>query len=400
LLVVDDVEGNREMLRRFLVRHGYVVDAAPGGREALEMVGRQRYDLVLLDVMMPEVGGYEVLKGIRENWSAAEMPVVMATVLEGSDEVVRALGLGANDYVTKPLDFPVVLARVRAQVSLVRMVREIRELKSDLEARNEQMTADLAAAARVQTALLPTKAPDVEGYEFAWAFRPSATLAGDLLNVFRLDERRVGFFVLDVSGHGVAAALLSVTISKFLSPTPDSSSILWRQLPGGGYELEPPARVADRLNKRFPFDDLTHQFLTVVYGVLDVERHELRFVSAGHPGVLVVPALGECRRLDGGGCPVGLSDEEYEEFVVEVGPGERVYLYSDGIPEARNASGEQWGVGRMISALCDGRGVSLRESVEGVCAGARGWSGLETPGDDQTVVAIGRVGEESGRRDR
>jgi sigma-B regulation protein RsbU (phosphoserine phosphatase) len=272
VLVVDDVEENREVLGRFLARSGYVVEKAADGRAALAMIERdERFDTVLLDVMMPEVDGYEVLRTIRRRWSAAELPVVMATVMDSSDEVVKALGMGANDYVTKPLDLSVVLARVKAQVSLVGMVRRSREAEEQLAERNrllgsanEQMTAELEAAAKVQKALLPVSPPEVSGYGFAWSFEPSAGLAGDLLNVFRLDDRRVGFFVLDVSGHGVAASLLSVTVSRFLSATADVSSMLWRQTEGGGYELESPGRVADRLNRRFPFDDETKQFLTMV----------------------------------------------------------------------------------------------------------------------------------------
>jgi phosphoserine phosphatase RsbU/P len=398
ILVVDDVAENREILRRYLAKNGFVVDAACGGGEALAMLDVRRYDAVLLDVMMPEVGGYEVLRTIRRTRAAAELPVIMATVLDTSEQVVKALEMGANDYVTKPLDFSVVLARVRTQVAIRQKVQQINGLKGNLAERNrelcaanEQMTADLEAAAKVQKSLLPVAPPAVPGYGFAWAFAPSATLAGDLLNVFRLDERRVGFFVLDVSGHGVAAALLSVTVSRFLSATPDSSSILWRET-SGGYELASPARVADRLNRRFPFQDETNQFLTMVYGILDEREDEVRYVSAGHPDVLVVSPGGECRSLDRGGCPIGLSAGPYEESRVRLGEGDRVYVYSDGIPEALSAAGEQFGRTRMMRLLCDARGLALDESVGLLCAEVRAWSGRATPGDDQTVLALERLG--------
>src|SRR5262249_8267523 len=135
------------------------------------------------------------------------------------------------DYVTKPIDFPVVLARIRTQLALRRAVAQATELEQKLDARNkeleatgaqlvaanERMTADLRVAARVQQAFLPAEPPEVPGAGFAWAFKPCSELAGDFLNVFRLDDRHLGVCVLEVSGHGVAAALLSVTASHLLA---------------------------------------------------------------------------------------------------------------------------------------------------------------------------------------
>jgi DNA-binding response OmpR family regulator len=116
LLVVDDEEMNRDVLSRRLERKGYQVVVAEGGREALDAVAAGSIDLVLLDIMMPGVDGLEVLQTLRRRHTQAELPVIMATAKGESEDVVRALELGANDYVVKPLDFPVVLARVQAQL--------------------------------------------------------------------------------------------------------------------------------------------------------------------------------------------------------------------------------------------------------------------------------------------
>ena len=145
LLVVDDDEMNRVMLSRLLKRRGYAVTEANDGAAALELVDKHSFDLVLLDILMPGIDGLQVLENLRRTRSVAELPIIMATAADSSSDVVRALKLGANDYVTKPLDFSVVLARVQTQLSLKRA-------KEELEATNARMKKDLEAAAKVQRA--------------------------------------------------------------------------------------------------------------------------------------------------------------------------------------------------------------------------------------------------------
>ncbi len=136
LLVVDDSEMNRDMLTRRLVRRGYTVVAAENGRRALDMIATQAFDLIVLDIMMPGLSGLEVLEDLRQRYAPSELPVIMATAKDQSEDIVLALQLGANDYVTKPLDFPVVLARVQTQLSLKRAMQEIQTLAGQLEQRN------------------------------------------------------------------------------------------------------------------------------------------------------------------------------------------------------------------------------------------------------------------------
>jgi sigma-B regulation protein RsbU (phosphoserine phosphatase) len=251
ILVVDDEELNRDGLARRLQRYDYEVVAAPNGREAIELLGGRRFDLVLLDIMMPGMNGLEVLKFLRRVDSLIDLPIIMVTAKGESEDMVEALELGANDYVTKPLDFPVVLARIRTQLALRRAVAQVKELEGKLDAHNRELqaatenltaannrhTQDLEAAARIQRAFLPALPPEVPGARFAWAFEPCSQLAGDYLNVFRLGDRSAGLCVLDVAGHGVAAALLSVTVSQLLT----------RIAGGPGQAVVPPAEVAARL---------------------------------------------------------------------------------------------------------------------------------------------------------
>jgi phosphoserine phosphatase RsbU/P len=410
LLIVDDDEANRDMLSRRLERKGFAVAVAEDGQRAIELVRARSFDLVLLDILMPGLSGLDVLRELRRGFPATELPVIMATALTDSGDIVEALRLGANDYVSKPLDFPVVLARIHAQLSLKRAIEEVIRLERSLEQRhqeligvnarleeaNRRMERDLRAAARIQETFLPRGQPDFPQARFAWHYRPCEELAGDGLNVFALDDRHAGLYVFDVSGHGVASALLSVSLSRVLSPPSDPSSVLRPDANGGGAVPTggptPPADVAARLNRMFPFDEATEQFFTMVYGVLDVATGEFRYVSAGHPGLVHVPAAGEGRILDHRSFPIGLAQRPYEECTLAMAPGDRIYLYSDGIPEATDADGRVFGGHRLLDSLEQARGEPLGRAVESLIDDLGRWTGPAGLRDDVSLVAVEFLG--------
>src|SRR3954468_10595715 len=245
------------------------------------------------------------------------------------------------------------------------------------------MSRDLRAAARIQETFLPRAAPRIPGVEFAWTFRPCDELAGDGLNIIPLGDGKVGLYILDVSGHGVASALLSVTLSRLLSPTSEPSSILIRD--GDDRDrsaITPPAEVAARLNRLFPFDSATEQFATLVYGILDAATGEFRYVSAGHPGPVHLPAGGDPVILEGRGSLIGLAEDAYEERSVRLGAGDRLYLYSDGVPEAANPAGELFGDGRLLEAIGRRRSEPLHEGPNALLGEIARWRGSERPEDD------------------
>jgi sigma-B regulation protein RsbU (phosphoserine phosphatase) len=406
LLVVDDDEANRDMLSRRLERKGFSVTVAEDGGWAIELVRQRPFDLVLLDVLMPGLNGLDVLRELRQAHPATELPVIMATALTESGDVVEALRLGANDYVSKPLDFPVVLARIQSQLSLKRAVEEAVRLERSLEQRNQElirlnarleeanrrMERDLRAAARIQETFLPRGEPELAGARVAWHYRPCEELAGDGLNVFTLDDRHAALYVFDVSGHGVASALLSVSLSRVLSPPSDPSSVL-RPDSGGngdaraGRTMSPP-EVAGRLNRMFPFDEATEQYFTILYGILDVATGEFRYVSAGHPGVAHVPADEGGRIVENRGFPIGLAELPYEELTLPMAPGDRIYLYSDGIPEALGADGQVFGGDRLLGALKHARGEPLDRAVASLLGDLERWTDPAGLRDDVSLVAV------------
>ena len=400
LLVVDDDELNRDMLSRRLVRKGFDVALAADGYEALRAVERGGLDLVVLDVMMPGLNGVDVLREIRRTFTPAALPVIMATARDGSAEVVEALALGASDYVTKPIDFPVVLARIETQLALKAAFDEIRRLEQSLADRNRSLTAanrrmgrDLEAAARVQLSALPPEDPTYPGVEFAWLYQPCEVLAGDFLNVVPLGGGLVAFYVLDVSGHGVASSLLAVTLGRLLSPPADRSTILVE-----GPERRPvaPSKVLDELNRRFPFDVDTEQFFTIFYGVLETATGRVRYASAGHPGPILLPGGGSASVLDGAGFPVGLVETPVAEHELSMAVGDRLVVYSDGLLEAAGpGNNNMFGTSRIAEALQSTSGGTLRESLAASVVAALEHSGEGEFADDVSVLGLRRLGQSS-----
>jgi sigma-B regulation protein RsbU (phosphoserine phosphatase) len=394
VLIVDDEELNRDGLARRLQRHNCEVITAQSGREAIELLGGRRFDLVLLDIMMPGMNGLEVLKFLRRVDSLVDLPIIMVTAKGESEDMVEAFELGANDYVTKPLDFPVVLARIRTQLALRRAVAQVKELEGKLDAHNQELraateglaaadakhTRDLEAAARVQRAFLDALPSAVPGARFAWAFEPCGQLARDYLNVFRLGDRHAALCVLDVAGHEVSAALLSVILSQHLT----------RAAEGPGAKVVPPAEVAARLSRELPPEATAGHTVSLLYGVLACDTGEFRFVSAGHPGPVHLTGDRPPTKLEVSGFPVGVGNGGYKEQAVILKPGERLALYTDGLSEVRNTEGEHFGSRRLFAALDEGRRLPLADALAGLLRAVEGWRGDVPRQDDVSALLVER----------
>src|SRR5215471_6661653 len=265
---------------------------------------------------------------------------------------------------------------------------ELRRRTEELAAINARLKRDLQAAARVQQALLPAALPDTPPVRLAWTYRPCEELAGDLLNIFLLDDRHVGLYLLDVSGHGVAASLLSVAVSHFLTPHGDNSLLKLPAQGGAAARLARPREVVQRLNAQFSTNRF-EQFFTLFYGYVDLASNTLTYSNAGHPGPVVLAGGAEPSVLQSSGFPVGVLEQaEYEDAEVRLRPGDRFWLYSDGLPEAMNPAGEQFGKGRLFSELHAVSADALSGAVRKVLRGVENWAGEKGPQDDISLVAF------------
>lgn len=389
ILAVDDTPANLQVLAGMLKDRGYKVRPVPSGKLALLAAQRDPPDLILLDINMPEMNGYEVCEQLKADEALNGIPVIFISALTEQLDKVRAFATGGVDYLTKPFQMEELHARVETHLNLRRLQIELEQTNARLATINARMSRDLKAAAKIQETFLPREMPRVPGAAFAWIYQPCDELAGDGLNVIPLGEGIIGLYILDVSGHGVASALLSVTLSRLLSPPSEPSSILTRDGDGGDrFDITPPAEVAAHLNHLFPFDAATAQFATLVYGILNATTGEFRYVSAGHPGPVHLPVSADPVILEGQGSPIGLADDAYEERSVRLGAGDRLYLYSDGVPEAMDPARNQFGDARLLNAIGRRRRETLQEGVSALVDEIAQWHGTASPQDDISILAV------------
>ncbi len=389
ILVVDDVSANLQVLTGMLKARGYKVRPVPSGALALQAARKAAPDLILLDINMPEMNGYEVCQHLKADESLRGIPVIFISALNENLDKVNAFAIGGVDYITKPFQMEELHARVETHLKLRLLQVDLEQANATLERANSRMSRDLEAAARIQKTFLPREAPWIPGTEFAWCYRPCDELAGDGLNIISLGGGKIGLYILDVSGHGVTSALLSVTLSRLLSPPSEPSSILIRDRDVlDRLDIAPPSEVADRLNRLFPFDVATEQFATLMYGVLDVSTGDFRHVSAGHPGPLHLPAGRPPVILESPGSPIGLADEPYGERCVHLEAGDRLYLYSDGLPDATNPGGERFGDIRLQEAIGRERARPLGDGIATLLNEIAEWQGGTRSQDDISILAV------------
>ncbi len=312
------------------------------------------------------------------------------------DRIAREKGFHRFEWIHRKTDgeeFPVQVTlnsvTIGSRPSMIAVWHDLTELKrkeESLRRANEKMRRDLEAAAIIQKAMLPVASPLIQGLRVSWLFRPCDELGGDILNIFPLDETHAGLYVLDVTGHGLPASLLSVAASHFLSPRSEASFV--RAPDGRGVPaLARPARVADKLNRHFSSNPDLTQFFTLLYGVLNVRSYEFCYICAGHPLPIVVSPDGTPRMIRGSGYPIGVApDSEYSELCLKLRPGDRLYLYSDGLTEAKNAERNLFGEERLMDVLSRTRRAPLAESLQATLGEAESWC-RGAPDDDVTLLA-------------
>lgn len=386
ILLVDDNPTNLEVLYQTLDRPEFKLLVATNGEDAIKIAQRAMPDLILLDIMMPGISGFEVCETLKADQRTARCSVIFLSALDETRDKVRGLELGAVDYVTKPFQVGEIIARVQTQLRVKRLERQLSERNAELTEANRRMKEDLEAAARVQRALLPEHLPDHGRYRFAFRYLPCDELAGDALNAFAIDADHLGVYLLDVSGHGVPSALLSVAATRSLMRDWNAEDIADRSADA---RLRP-AVLAEALNRNFPMARNGNHFFTLLFGVIDMGNATCQLVSAGHPAPILLRS-GEAPRLleVGGGVPIGIIDDaSYQDSQLELQAGDRLYFLSDGLYEQRNEQREAFGMDHVIEVFSAASEMSLDHSLGRVIQSVNDWRGRRAFGDDISVLAL------------
>jgi sigma-B regulation protein RsbU (phosphoserine phosphatase) len=381
LLVVDDNDDNRFTLTRRLAREGYTnLSSAVNGREALVKLRAESYDLVLLDVMMPEMNGYEVLEQMGADARLRDIPVIMISALDQIDSVVRCIELGADDYLTKP--FNPVLLRARVGASL-----EKKRLRDQVSASLQRLERELDAARTLQLGMLPRAFPQwsrEQPIHVHALMEPAREVGGDLYDCFPVDERTFCFLVGDVSDKGAPAAMFMARTRSLVRMAVDLRNQLAPQ------EARSPASIATTVNAELCQNNDERMFVTLFLGFLDTRNGTLTCVNAGHPPPFVLPASGEvvkCRSAPQ--IPLGVRRAaQYRDDRITLSASDLIFVYSDGVPEAMNPAGELLGFERMAARLAAHRNDSPQELVAVVKAEVDGFAADAPKADDVTMLAL------------
>lgn len=407
ILVVDDAPDNLMLLEAILESEDFEnIFLASSAREAYEYIGitespkNARIDLVLMDIMMPEISGIEAIREIRRHIDYQDIPIVVVSARSETQDLVEAFEAGAVDYLTKPIKELELVARIRSMLRLKSETdhrkfheSELETLALELEEKNQQLShileelqEDLEAAGNMQRSLLPDKRISIPGLNFSWYYETSENIGGDLLNIMPLDNNMAALFILDVSGHGIQSAMLAVSVHRMLSAWEGSNSIL--RLPDG--TPRSPADVANELNSEFMLHRNNFQYFTMIYGLLDLEKRTLTYCRAGHTPLLLQSVDGMVIVCSEGNVPVGLTEGcKYEEFTLRLAARDRVILYSDGITEARREGAKEFfGDENFLQLLRKTRDLPVDQAVQGIVGDFKSWLDGSRPADDITLLII------------
>lgn len=340
ILVIDDDRASRRVLVRALDEAGYRCREASGGLEALEMLHEEAPALVLLDFHMPGLDGGEFLTRLRADAdpAIAQLPAIMLTGDGGEESEVHSLEAGANDFVTKPINLPILRARIDTQLRLQSLRRQLQQQNDELEAWRENLERDLAAARLTQQSLIPQKPPQLPGWEVASVYRPVIQVGGDIYGWVRLTDQRTLFWIADATGHGAAAALLT-TLAKLL-------------FQHGSVEHSRPAEIMETVNNDFRSIFGARSFMTAMCVALDPTTGRASVVGAGHPPLLVVRASGANELVGSNAPPLGLRERlPFEETAIDLQCGDGFLLHTDGLYGQSKKPGEHWTPERLRELL-------------------------------------------------
>jgi sigma-B regulation protein RsbU (phosphoserine phosphatase) len=313
------------------------------------------------------------------------------TSLDDTKSAIQGIESGADDYIRKPFHHDELHARIRAGERILTLERNLTETNKQLLTTREIINRDLKTAADMQRSLLPPKLLTIQGISIDWIFQPSMYLSGDIFNFFPLNSHHIGFYIIDVAGHGIASAMLSFTLSRILSPDVSYSSHLKfgsPETPSHQF-IRSASTVVQQLNQQFQTNEDNLLYFTMCYGVIDTVMHTIELCQAGHPYALYQQKNQESEFITNSGLPVGvIQNGNYESVLLNYHMGDRLFLYSDGIIECESPSGKMFGKERLRQFIDKNQHLNIREVTAKLDQEIHVWRKKNSFEDDISILVL------------
>ena len=380
ILAVDDEVDILQLIEMTLISDGFEVVTASNGIEALEKARIHMPDLILLDLMMPEMDGFEVIENLKQAPEMRDIPVVMLTARAQAHERIEGLSAGADDYIVKPFELEELRLRIESILAHTRKTKYINPLIGALgdwftEDGVEQFAEHLRTASAIQQHLLPQLEPKLAGFDISGLLESSMSISGDFYDFIPLEDNRLGIVIADVRGKGIPAALLMVMIRTSLR-------LVCR-------EDISPSSVLKRVNDLLVIDTTPDFFATIVYGILDPKSMTFTYSNAGHCYPMLLRGE-KIEELQTGGMILGcFGFAEFETETIELESGDKILFYTDGLTEAEfEAEGEFYGEERLEQVFRKNSNLPADELCRKIREDLFGFCGTNQQKDDITIVAI------------
>ncbi len=395
-MVVDDSRAQRMILCRLMAKQGYEAHEADSGGAALEFCRGKIPDLVLSDWMMPGMDGIEFCHEFRRLPRDRYGYFILLTSRTDKEDVMRGFDAGADDFLSKPVNVDELNARIRAGERVLQMEHElneknriIRSTLDELQAIHDSINSDLIEARKLQNSLVSERHRDTGRTEISLLLRSSGHVGGDLVGMFPIDDDHIGLYGIDVSGHGISSALMTARLAGFLSAAVPDQNIALKKAKKGIYRARCPAETVGLLNERIISEIETELYFTMVLAILNQSTGKIVFTQAGHPNPVLQRASGCVEEVGTGGLPVGLIDSaQFETSKIQLNPGDRFFIHSDGITECSSAEGQLFGEGGLSLSLMRHKGLKGHDCLDAIIGDMTRFSGVAEFDDDVSTVLV------------
>lgn len=401
VLVVDDSRAQRHMVSMQLRRWGYRVSECENARAALELCRSSDVDIIISDWMMPGLTGLEFCREFRALDRESYGYFILLTSKSETTEIADGLEAGADDFLTKPVASSELRARLRAGERMLAMQAELLAKNKvivstlvELQKLYDSLDRDLIEARKLQQTLIRDRIRDYGWSRASLILRNSGRVGGDLVGSFRVDEDRVVVYSIDVSGHGVASAMMTARLAGFLTGSSPEQNLAFQTGPEGEHILLPPAAVVDRFNRLMLEEIQAEQYFTMAIAVIDRSTGRMDLVQAGHPHPMLIHRDGRVQKLGHGGLPVGLVDgARFDQITTRVAPGDRLVLVSDGFTECPLPDGRDFGEEGLIDSLRRSAHLSGSDLLEAMIWDLTAKAGTDSFPDDVSGIVLDLLGQ-------